>query len=543
MPRRRLPEDNVKSGNKRLLSPAVLAVSSRHLLSTATALAFAIGFGAGVIGAWMIGAPADSDPGPTVAAVNPPDDGVLGDARDDRLLTEVRESEPGAAPAPSGPALSPTLSSDGAARTIRPAGIDALQAAALPAARAPTVLSELLEGLSRDAESAGEARLTKAALSERPWITEQITVRRGDTLIDILNRAGIATAEAHAAVQSLREVYDPRRLRAGQELSIRAADQADAGARQLIGLDFDLDFDHAVRVTRAPDGSYETAKVARPHRRELMHRAGEIDDSLYLSAERAALPHDVTARLIKLFSWDVDFQRDVRRGDRFEALYEAVALEDGSDNVRGGDLLYAALSINGRLFEGYRFELPDGTVAYFDRSGKSLRKFLLRTPIDGARLSSRFGMRRHPILGYNRMHQGVDFAAPTGTPIYAAGDGRVEVAGRNGGYGNYVRIRHTNEYSTAYAHMSRFAKGIAPGKRVRQGQVIGYVGTTGRSTGPHLHYEVLRSGAQINPLKLKQPPNHQLAGADLERFREEMARIDRLRADPTPTTRLASRAE
>jgi murein DD-endopeptidase MepM/ murein hydrolase activator NlpD len=429
--------------------------------------------------------------------------------------------------------------------TAPPAVIEALQA---EASRGTTERDLLVTafpgGLSREAEVAGQARLAKAALPARQWSTEQVTVRRGDTLMDIFNRAGIAQAEAHAAVQSLRTVYDPRRLRAGQELLIRAEQEpADAGPRRLIGLDFDVDFDHAVRVTRGADGRYATAKVARPQRRDLVHRAGIIDDSLYLSAERAALPHDVIIGLIKLFSWDIDFQRDVRRGDQFETLFEMVSLEDGSAAMRGGDLLYAALSIDGRLFEGYRFELPDGRIAYFDRSGKSLRKFLMRTPIDGARLSSRFGMRRHPILGYNRMHQGVDFAAPTGTPIYAAGDGRVEVATRNGGYGKYIRIRHTGEYSTAYAHLSRFAKGIQSGRRVRQGQVIGYVGTTGRSTGPHLHYEVLRNNAQINPLQIRQPPNQQLAGADLERFRVEMARIDRLRTDPPRGTQVASRSE
>jgi murein DD-endopeptidase MepM/ murein hydrolase activator NlpD len=152
-------------------------------------------------------------------------------------------------------------------------------------------------------------------------------------------------------------------------------------------------------------------------------------------------------------------------------------------------------------------------------------------------------MRRHPILGYSRMHKGVDFAAPSGTPIYAAGSGRVVVAGRNGGYGNYVRIRHSGEYSTAYAHMSRFAKGIGPGQRVRQGQVIGYVGSTGRSTGPHLHYEVLRNDAQMNPLKIKQPPTTQLAGADLERFNAEVARIDRLRRELSRDTQVASKTD
>ena len=166
-------------------------------------------------------------------------------------------------------------------------------------------------------------------------------MRRGDTLIDILSRAGIAQAEAHAAVRSLRTVYDPRRLRAGQELSIRAENEpAGAGARRLLGLDFDLDFDHAVRVTRDADGRYAAAKVARPQRRDLVHRAGIIDDSLYMSAERAALPHDVIIGLIKLFSWDVDFQRDVRRGDQFETLFEVVSLEDGSADTRGGDLVY-----------------------------------------------------------------------------------------------------------------------------------------------------------------------------------------------------------
>jgi murein DD-endopeptidase MepM/ murein hydrolase activator NlpD len=167
----------------------------------------------------------------------------------------------------------------------------------------------------------------------------------------------------------------------------------------------------------------------------------------------------------------------------------------------------------------------------------------MRTPVDGARLSSGFGMRRHPILGYSRMHKGVDFAAATGTPIYAAGSGRVVSAGRNGGYGNYIRIRHSGEYSTAYAHMSRFANGVRAGARVQQGQVIGYVGTTGRSTGPHLHYEVMRNSAQINPLSVKQPPNTQLADADLERFRAEVGRIDQLRAELARGTQMASRSD
>jgi len=491
-------------------------ISSRRLLSTATTLAFAAGLGAGMVGAWLMEHPTDSGGGSAAAVAERGQDGAAG-------ATLIQPAQ--------------------ASLTARPAAIGAPPAAVGQLkAEPPPRLAVLARGLAHEAELAGEARLAKAALPDLPWSTEQITVRRGDTLMDILGRAGIAAPEAHAAVQSLQTVYDPRRLRAGQELLIRAgAESQDSGSRRLLDLDLDLDFDHSVRVTRGADGRYAAAKLARPQRHDLVHRAGVIDDSLYMSAERAALPRDVTISLIKLFSWDVDFQRDVRRGDRFETLFEEVSLADGSGGTRGGDLLYAALSINGQPLEGYRFEPEDDAVEYFDRNGRSLKKFLMRTPIDGARLSSRFGMRRHPVLGYNRMHQGVDFAAPTGTPIYAAGDGKVAVAKSNGGYGRYIQIRHTGEYSTAYAHLSRFAKSIAPGRRVQQGQVIGYVGTSGRSTGPHLHYEVLRNGAQINPLQVKQPANQQLAGAELERFQAEVARIDRLRADPDRGTQMASR--
>jgi murein DD-endopeptidase MepM/ murein hydrolase activator NlpD len=399
-------------------------------------------------------------------------------------------------------------------------------------------------GLSSDAELTQEARPTKASLREAdPWQAEQVTVQRGDTLSNILDRAQIDAAQAHAVVQSLRGVYDPRRLRVGQELLITAAARDGGAGRELMSLALDLDFDHQLRVTRGPDGSYSADKVERPQRRELVRRAGAIDDSLFLSADRAEVPPGITVDLIRLFSWDVDFQRDIRAGDGFETLFEEVSLEDQSGAVRGGDLLYAALSLSGETLDAFRFEPDEGEVEYFDRTGRSLRKFLLRTPVDGARLSSTFGMRRHPILGYSRMHKGVDFAAPSGTPIYAAGSGRVVAAGRNGGYGNYIRVRHSGEYSTAYAHLSRFGKGIRVGQRVRQGQVIGYVGTTGRSTGPHLHYEVLRNDQQINPLKLKQPPATQLAGADLERFHAEVARIDRLRGELTRNTQVASKAD
>jgi murein DD-endopeptidase MepM/ murein hydrolase activator NlpD len=532
-------------GGKRERGAIVTASWKRRVLLWALPLAFAFGFGAGSMAsrvAWLPEGPVARAPLPdikepparTIAAAQTD----LVDAQASRNQRRVRAVASPAARIESGPTpLRP------AAELSVSEGLQAPPRRALLLAATATRMLQL-DALSSAAEQTQEARLSKAALHDGdPRQVEQVTVQRGDTLSNILDRARIDAAQAHAVVRALRGVYDPRRLKVGQELLITAAAAQDSGAaRQLVSLALDLDFDHQLRVTRGPDGSYSADKVERPQRRELVRRAGSIDDSLFLSADRADVPRGITVDLIRLFSWDVDFQRDIRAGDGFEALFEEVSLEDQSGAVRGGDLLYGGLSLSGERLDAFRFTPEGGEAEYFDRTGRSLRKFLLRTPVDGARLSSTFGMRRHPILGYSRMHKGVDFAAPSGTPIYAAGSGRVVAAGRNGGYGNYVRIRHSGEYSTAYAHLSRFAKGIRSGQRVRQGQVIGYVGTTGRSTGPHLHYEVLRNDAQMNPLKIKQPAAAQLAGADLERFNEEVARIDQLRRELTRNTQLASKA-
>ena len=392
-----------------------------------------------------------------------------------------------------------------------------------------------------DVEIASIATVAKAALTPRPWKSRRVEVRKGDSLTTILKRAGIDGQQVHSALRSLKGVYDPRGLRVGQELVVTAATRDDQPA-QLLSIALDLSFDHQLLITRDAAGDFSTKKIEQAKRRELVHRSGDIKDSLYLSARRASLPNSVTDRLIRLFSWDVDFQRDIRRGDRFETLYEEVTLEKDESQVKG-ELVYAGLTLRGNLIDAYLFSPDGGLRTYYDSEGRSLRKFLLRTPIDGARLSSHFGKRRHPVLGYTKMHKGTDFAAPRGTPIYAGGSGRIEKAERYGGYGNYIRIRHSDTWSTAYAHMHKFAKGMRPGARVRQGQVIGYVGTTGRSTGNHLHYEVLKNGKQVNPMKMKQPPATKLAGADLKAFEKERARIDamreRLGKEPLLTSRAA----
>lgn len=250
--------------------------------------------------------------------------------------------------------------------------------------------------------------------------------------------------------------------------------------------------------------------------------SGVITSSLYSAASKAGLSAAQTKALSNIFRYSVDFQQDLRKGDRFEALFAK------DKNGSYGDILYAKLTNRGSEIALYRgTDDVTGEVGYFDVTGKSNKRALMRTPVAGARISSHYGMRHHPVLGYNKMHRGTDFAAPRGTPIFAAGDGIVEYAGRKGAYGKYIRIRHNGMYQTAYAHMSRFAAGVTSGGRVRQGDVIGYVGSTGRSTGPHLHFEILQQGNQINPMDVADfGATPGLAGSALSRFKVRVSRIE-----------------
>ena len=216
-----------------------------------------------------------------------------------------------------------------------------------------------------------------------------------------------------------------------------------------------------------------------------------------------------------MFSFDLDFQRDIKKNTVVSISYEKTYVENASD-FSIGDIDYAKIEIGKNNLEYFKFLTNEGFIDYFNREGKNVKKSILKTPLDGAKISSNFGMRKHPISGFNKMHKGIDFAAPIGTPIYAGGNGIVEYVGRNGGYGKYIRIRHNNEYKTAYAHLSSYKKGISKGVRVNQGEVIGYVGNTGRSTGPHLHYEIIYQNKQINPLTLKLPSGKILEGEELK---------------------------
>ncbi len=353
--------------------------------------------------------------------------------------------------------------------------------------------------------------------SDKPVIEKKsISVSSGDTLIELLVKEGMESGTAHAAITALKKVFNPRQLRKGQEI-ILAFEISDNGDYMFHDLSIRLDSTREVRVTRSSEDSFTSKEILYKLDAKPVRSAAEISSSLYDAAIGTGMPVEVLVQMITAYSYDVDFQRDIRPGDKFEALYDKMYDEKGN-YVEGGPILYAVLKTNGRTLPIYRFKTADGEVDLYDENGKSVRKTLMVTPINGARLSSGYGMRRHPILGYSRMHRGLDFAAPRGTPIMASGDGVVEYAGRKGGYGRYIRIRHANHYETAYGHMSRFASGIRKGVRVKQGQTIGYVGSTGLSTGPHLHYEILHNGRSINPSAVKTPPTKTLKGKELEKF-------------------------
>lgn len=350
-----------------------------------------------------------------------------------------------------------------------------------------------------------------------------VSLGRGDTLMQVLIEAEVPQPNAHEAINALRAVYDPRRMKSGQPIEV-LFDRTE-GDGKFVGFAFQPAVERSVSVSF--DGvRFQAAEVAKKLERRPIAARGEINSSLFESGRQAGVPMAVLAALIRNYSYDVDFQRDIQPGDQFEILYEQIVTEDGEVASGAGDILYASLTLSGKKKAIYRYEDSQGVAEYFNAMGESVRKALLRTPIDGARLSSGFGMRRHPVLGYGKMHKGIDFAAPTGTPIYAAGAGVVEEAGSKGSYGNYIRVRHNNQISTAYAHMSRFGTGMRRGARVSQGDVIGYVGTTGRSTGPHLHYEILKGGQQVNPLSVDMPTGRNLDGKELKRFKGVLASID-----------------
>ena len=264
-------------------------------------------------------------------------------------------------------------------------------------------------------------------------------------------------------------------------------------------------------------------------KKETIYKENIILQSLYNAATNESIPPNIIIEFAGIYGFQVDFQRDVRKKDKFQILYE-IFLNEKNEIIETGEILFANLELSGQENSLYYFD-KEGSEGHYNKNGKSVKKALMKTPINGARLSSPFGMRKHPIDGFNKMHKGTDFAAPMGTPIMASGDGVVKKAGWCGGGGNCVKIKHNTTYETVYAHMSKFARGIKPGVRVKQGQTIGYVGSTGKSTGPHLHYEVIVNGKKVNSQKLKLPSGKILKGGERKLFETKKIKLDVLKSE------------
>ena len=264
-------------------------------------------------------------------------------------------------------------------------------------------------------------------------------------------------------------------------------------------------------------------------KKNILYKENKILQSLYKSATDKKIPANIIIEFARVYGFQVDFQRDIRKNDSFQIMYE-VFVDDNGKEIESGQILFANLNLSGEENSLYYFDVK-GSEGHYDKNGKSVRKALMKTPINGARLSSPFGMRKHPIDGFNKMHRGTDFAAPMGTPIMASGDGLIKKAGWCGGGGNCVVIKHNSTYKTVYAHMSKFASGIRSGVRVKQGQTIGYVGSTGKSTGPHLHYEVIVNGKKINSQTLKLPSGKVLKGEERKVFETKKIKLDVLKSE------------
>ena len=376
-----------------------------------------------------------------------------------------------------------------------------------------------------------------------------VTVRKGDSLLGILRRAGAQSWQALAIVEAASPVFSSRQMKPGQQVRLTmvpSPTQDNLMEPRRVSV-FGAGQQHLVSVVANNAGEYE-ASVQPIDTMSLVLRppsADSIRPSIYSSVYQVGrireLPDDLIMRILKVHAYDTDFKRRVAPGDEVELFFDRGERDSGSEGDTPGALLFTSIKIGNTRRDFYRYRTPDGVIDFYDADGNSAKKFLMRKPVrgGGVRFTSSFGFRMHPILRRRKMHTGVDWAAARGTPILAAGNGVIEEAGRKGGYGNYVRIRHANGYKTSYAHMRRIGRGVRVGAKVRQGQVIGQVGSTGLSSGPHLHYEVLVNNRPVNPMSISVPRGRQLKGKAKLAFTKERRRIDELRRRIPVSTQLA----
>jgi len=356
-------------------------------------------------------------------------------------------------------------------------------------------------------------------------------VKSGDTMLKILTRIGVDESETFAVLAAMKKVFNPQDISVGDSvvvkyrLKIDAEPQENASKQVVINeLRVTPSPDVEIIVVRGANGEYNAREVKQKLTRYVVRYSGVIKDGLYVDGVNSGISPTSMMNMIGLYAYEIDFQRDLHDGDKFEMLVESFYTENGR-KVKDGNVLFSSLAPKGRKIEIYG-HMIDSHLEYFDGNGNSVRKSLLRTPVNGARISSGFGFRKHPILGYSKLHKGIDFAAPSGTPILAAGSGTITYMAVHGGYGNFVRIKHNQDYETQYGHASKFNKKFHVGSKIKQGEVVAFVGSTGRSTGPHLHFEILYKGDAINPAKVKAVSGIKLAGKELLKFNATKSEID-----------------
>jgi len=350
-------------------------------------------------------------------------------------------------------------------------------------------------------------------------------INEGETFDVILNQYQIDEKDIQNLKKKLSEIINLNKLNTNQLIYL-TIDQADNQIKEFI---FQISNKEKIYLTKDEKSNFNQEIILTKLDKKIIYQENLIMQSLYKSATDKKIPPNTIIELARIYGFQVDFQRDIRKRDRFQIMYEVFVDESGKD-IETGNILFANLILSGEDNSLYYFD-EEGSTGHYDKNGKSIQKALMKTPINGARLSSPFGMRKHPIDGFNKMHRGTDFAAPMGTPIMASGSGTIKKAGWCGGGGNCVVIKHNSTYETIYAHMSKFAKGIRKGVRVVQGQTIGYVGSTGKSTGPHLHYEVVVNGKKVNSQTLKLPSGKILKGKEREIFETKKIKLDVLKSE------------
>ena len=354
------------------------------------------------------------------------------------------------------------------------------------------------------------------------------TSEAGDTYQSIINKLEINKEEKKVILDTILKEKTLKILRINQKFIFKFDNLSEKKIEQF---KIETDKKNEILFSRSNDGAhFDAKKIKKNFTKRLVYKETVITNSLYDSAINLGIKPNIIIEFARLYGFQVDFQRDIWKNDSFQIIYEEF-INQNNKIVDTGEIVFANLNLQETDLQLYKYEYEKNKVDYFDENGKSIKKTLMKTPINGARLSSSYGKRKHPILGYTKMHTGTDFAAPTGTPIMASGDGKVIKAGWCGGGGNCVKLKHNNTYQTVYAHMSKFGRGIKKGVRVKQGQIIGYVGSTGLSTGPHLHYEVIENGRKINSQKLKLPSGKILKNEERRKFEVTKIKIDVLKSN------------